>query len=192
MQSKCQQWQHLEQQTEKLEVELTEARGSAATNEKAKSKLEAQCRQFELDLDKLKKANEQLEAAKHAWSSERIQLVARKDDELQKTIGRLEKRFEEDYTRFVQTHKEGMQRALNEKSAEHASDRDKLIEMYERRISESEQIANRRSKDMRDKLLVAKVSGFKFGFKSKKYFTDQFRFLNIWYKLLQFLCSYCS
>jgi chromosome segregation ATPase len=134
--------------------------------EQVKSRLEAQCKQFEFDLDKIKQVNEQwsknynelvekFETTKQSWSSERAQILARKEDEIQKVIERLEKRFEEDYTRFVQTHKEGMHRALNEKSQEYTAEREKLIEMYQKKLNEiekSEQQLARQCKELREKL----------------------------------------
>ena len=86
--------------------------------------------------------SDKLEAGKQSWSQERALLIAKKEDEFQKHMQQLEKRFEEDYSTFMQTHKEAIQRTLNEKSGEHAKEKDKLVEVYEKRLAEQEALTS--------------------------------------------------
>jgi hypothetical protein len=80
--------------------------------------------------------------------------VTKKDEELQKVIVKLEKRFEEDYSNFLNQHKETMLRTLSDKSAEHAREKEKLIEMYDLKLKEyetSEHSLNKQMKELKEK-----------------------------------------
>jgi len=87
---------------------------------------------------KLAEAASSHETARQAWCAEKVNLAAQKDEELQRNIEGLEKRFVEDYATFMQTHKEAIQRTLSEKSGEFAREKEKLMEMYERKVGEHE------------------------------------------------------
>ncbi len=99
---------------------------------------------------KLADASNSHEAARQAWNSEKAKLAAQKDEELQKNIEALEKRFVEDYATFMQTHKEAIQRTLSEKSSEFAKEKDKLMEMYEKKLGEHEVAEARLRKQMKE------------------------------------------
>lgn len=80
--------------------------------------------------------------------------MTKKDEELQKVIVKLEKRFEEDYSNFLNQHKETMLRTLSDKSAEHAKEKEKLIEMYDIKLKEyetSEHNLNKQMKELKEK-----------------------------------------
>ncbi|CAF0943496.1 unnamed protein product [Brachionus calyciflorus] len=87
---------------------------------------------LELEILGLKRMNEQLEASK-------MTVICKKDEELQKCIQQLEKRFEEDYDKFLQTNKDAIEKALNEKTKEFSKEKEKLIEFYQNKFSEFEE-----------------------------------------------------
>ena len=69
----------------------------------------------------------------------------------------MEKRFEEDYSKFMQTHKDSMHRTLNEKSQEHAKEKEHLIELYQNKFNDyetREQSLSKQIKELKNKLTV--------------------------------------
>jgi len=99
---------------------------------------------------KLAEAASSHETARQAWCAEKVKLAAQKDEELQRNIEGLEKRFVEDYATFMQTHKEAIQRTLSEKSGEFAREKEKLMEMYERKLGEHEAAEARLRKQVKE------------------------------------------
>ena len=87
----------------------------------------------------LRSSNEQqakqLELAQQLSAAARTEAKARDDDELQKAIEQLEKRFEDDYAQFMDKHKEAMLRTLADKSQESARDKQALVELYEAKLA---------------------------------------------------------
>jgi hypothetical protein len=78
------------------------------------------------------------EKAKSTWDNEKTHLVARKEEEFQKIIDQLEKRFEDDYSKFIQSYKENLAKTLQEKSDEYAHEKENLINIYENKVKEFE------------------------------------------------------
>jgi exonuclease VII large subunit len=92
-----------------------------------------------------------LEIARQGWAQEKAQLVAKKEEEFLVNMQRLEKRFEDDYSTFMKTHRDAIQKTLNEKSVENAREKERLIDMYEKRLAEhdaSESHLKRRIKEL--------------------------------------------
>lgn len=87
---------------------------------------------LESEIMNLKKKNEQIEASS-------LSLAAKKDEELQKCIEQLEKRFQEDYDTFLQTNKDNVEKALSEKTTEFAQEKERLIEFYQKKFDEYDQ-----------------------------------------------------
>ncbi|RNA43433.1 hypothetical protein BpHYR1_039728 [Brachionus plicatilis] len=109
--------------------------------------LKIQKNSLEFDTANLKKKNEEIEASKAA-------LATKKDEELQKCIEQLEKRFQEDYDTFLQTNKDNVEKALGEKTIEHAHEKDRLIEFYQKKIDqydENEKELLKKIKELREK-----------------------------------------
>ncbi len=74
---------------------------------------------------------------------------------LKKVIFQLEKRFEEDYSKFMQTHKDSMHRTLNEKSQEHAKEKEHLIELYQNKFNDyetREQSLSKQIKELKERI----------------------------------------
>lgn len=101
-----------------------------------------------------KELTDKHELAKQAWIQERSQIIVKKEEEFQKYMEQLEKRFEEDYATFMQTHKDAIQRTLSEKSVEFAKEKDKLVDMYEKKLIEydtTEMCLKKQIKDLEQK-----------------------------------------
>lgn len=113
-----------------------------STREAQLTKLSQIRDELQLKLDETVKAGNDLtqkwEAAKQSWAQEKSQLVAKKEEEFLVNMQKLEKRFEDDYSTFMKTHKDAIQKTLNEKSMEYAREKEKLIDMYERKLSETD------------------------------------------------------
>lgn len=92
----------------------------------------------------LKKKNEEIEVSK-------VALASKKDEELQKCIEQLEKRFQEDYDTFLQTNKDNVEKALNEKTTEFAREKERLVEFYQKKIDEYDENEKSLMKKMREK-----------------------------------------
>lgn len=82
--------------------------------------------------------SEKYESSRQQFEKEKTMTLARKEEEFQKVIGELEKRFEDDYSKFIQSYKENLARTLQEKSDEFVREKDSLNGMYEKKISELE------------------------------------------------------
>ena len=141
-------------QTEQEKSKSSAIKLDAEMNKWSQSKqlLENKLKERESELHEL---NERAESQKQSWSQEKHSLVAKKDEELQKVIFQLEKRFEEDYSKFMQTHKDAMHRTLNEKSQEHAKEKESLIELYQAKFNEyevREQSLQKQIKELRERV----------------------------------------
>jgi chromosome segregation ATPase len=82
--------------------------------------------------------NMKLEEHKQEWCLEREQLVKAKESELQAITDDIVKRFEQDYSAFMKTHGELIERTINSKTAEFNKEKEKLNTIHEKRISEYE------------------------------------------------------
>jgi hypothetical protein len=69
---------------------------------------------------------------------EKQYLLTKKDDELQKIIDDIEKRFENDYAKFIQTYKESLAKSIQEKTNEFNEEKENLINMYEQKLKDLE------------------------------------------------------
>jgi hypothetical protein len=116
--------------------------------------------------EKLKQKNDaymelsdKLEMAKQNWNQEKAQIILKKEEEFQKYMQQLEKRFEHDYSTFMKTHKDAIQRTLNEKSTEYAKEKEQLIELYEKKLTDydtNEHALKRQIKELTDKIAKLK------------------------------------
>ncbi len=102
---------------------------------KLKSKLEVDLNEKQNELNALKQEHD---VAKQQWLQEKQDLSTKKEEEFQTQMKQLEKRFEEDYSTFMQTHKESIQRTLNEKTQEFSLEKENLIEIYEKKLLDLE------------------------------------------------------
>ena len=100
-----------------------------------KTKLEFRLADNQKEITSLKN---DLEQCKLAWNKEKKELISKQDEEFENNVKELEKRFQEDYSLFMQTHKESIQRTLNEKTQEFTREKESLIEIYEKKIADLE------------------------------------------------------
>jgi hypothetical protein len=97
------------------------------------------------------------ENSKQVFEKDKSNALALKENEFQKVIDDLEKRFEGDYSKFIQSYKENLARTLQEKSNEFSREKDSLTCMYEKKISEleaKEQNLLKQLKDMKKSLSI--------------------------------------
>lgn len=112
-------------------------------------RLKTRAEQLEAELSKQRELNEKLrkEAAVAVekfdqsikqWQMEKEMILKKAEEDSQKHINQIEKRFEEDYSKFIQTHKDAIQRIVFEKSQEHEKEKEKLKEIYQNKFNEYE------------------------------------------------------
>jgi hypothetical protein len=97
------------------------------------------------------------ENSKQVFEKDKSNALALKENEFQKVIDDLEKRFEGDYSKFIQSYKENLARTLQEKSDEFSREKDSLTNMYEKKINElesKEQNLLKQLKDMKKSLSI--------------------------------------
>ena len=117
--------------------------------------VEAMSKDFETKMQTAQNdAAKHFESARLEWNAEKMHLVNGKEEEMRRCIEQLEKRFEQDYSKFIQAHKDSMHKTLSEKSAENSKEKEKLIEMYEKKIGEreaNEKLLSRQIKELKEK-----------------------------------------
>lgn len=86
----------------------------------------------------VQKTGEQIDKLKQEWAAEKSNLLAKKELEIKDLIEQLEKRFEDDYSKFIKTHKDAMQNALSQKNTEHEREKEKLMEIYQEKFGQYE------------------------------------------------------
>lgn len=117
---------------ERLEGELTAKEAEIDQERRRASNLEAVLGKC------ANKESEQIERMKQEWETEKNSLLSNKELEIKELIDQLERRFEEDYARFIKTHKEAMQNALSQKNHEHEREKEKLMEIYQEKFGQYE------------------------------------------------------
>ena len=107
------------------------------------------------ELDKLKQTNEQLLKNLAESESSKQVLIKKNDEEIQTVIAQLEKKYEDDYCKFIDIHKENMLRTLSEKTQEHSKEKEDLIQMYEAKLNDcdtNEKLFRKQVKELKEKL----------------------------------------
>jgi chromosome segregation ATPase len=120
---------NLQNENEKLKNEINSLKEKS---EKIKQEIETKYRD-DISIEKARFDN-----GFKKWQHERTDLITKKDEEMEKIISQLNKRFEDDYAKFMQTQVKTMEKALNEKSQEHAEEKEKIIELYDKKLQEYE------------------------------------------------------